>query len=135
MEIRMEVKLLNTEKGELKKEGSMYTVYYKPLAYKQSSEITLEISDIQLKDTSARAGCMSCTTTNLKSDTVNNKALLTINYDTKNIGNFDKRVNFFNNSTATVFRLVGTVSFYKKQNKRPKIIMLFIAKFKTIRPE
>ena len=47
----MEVKLLNIEKGELKKEGSMYTVYYKPLAYKQSSEITLEISDIQLKDT------------------------------------------------------------------------------------
>ena len=53
---------------------------------------------------------MSCTTTNLKSDTVNNKALLTINYDTKNIGNFDKRVNFFNNGTATVFRLVGTVT-------------------------
>ena len=110
MEISMEVKLLNTEKGELKKEGNMYTVYYKPLAYKQSSEITLEISDIELNSTSARAGCMSCTTTNLKSDTVNNKALLTINYDTKNIGNFDKRVNFFNNSTATVFRLVGTVT-------------------------
>lgn len=110
MEIRMEVKLLNTEKGELKKEGSMYTVYYKPLAYKQSSEITLEISDIELNSTSARAGCMSCTTTNLKSDTVNNKALLTINYDTKNIGNFYKRVNFFNNGTATVFRLVGTVT-------------------------
>ena len=106
----MEVKLLNTEKGELKKEGSMYTVYYKPLAYKQSSEITLEISDIELNSTSARAGCMSCTTTNLKSDTVNNKVLLTVNYNTKNIGNFDKRVNFFNNGTATVFRIVGTVT-------------------------
>ena len=100
MEISMEVKLLNTEKGELKKEGSMYTVYYKPLAYKQSSEVVIEISDIQLKNTSAKPGCMSCTTTNLKSDTVNNKALLTINYDTKNIGNFDKRVNFFNNGSC-----------------------------------
>lgn len=31
--------------------------------------------------------------------------------------------------------IMETISFYKKQNKRPKIIMPLIAKFKTIRPE
>lgn len=101
---------LKTNNASLTKVGNNYEINYGTLTYKQSSEVVIEISDIELNLTSARAGCMSCNTTNLKSDTVNNKALLTINYDTKNIGNFDKRVNFFNNGTATVFRIVGTVT-------------------------
>lgn len=105
----MEIKLI-TNKGRLEKDGNTYTVYYNPLTYKQNSEIVLDIQDVDIVDAYARAGCMSCTTTSLKTDASNRSARLTINYDTKNLGAFDKRVTFHTNGTFTVIRITGVVS-------------------------
>lgn len=102
--------LLNSEIATLEREGSSFVVKYKPLKYKQSSEVTLEISDLDIVDVSAKAGCQSCTTTYLKTDAKTRTASLRIKYDTSNLGNFDKRVSLFHSGTMTQIRLLGTVT-------------------------
>lgn len=104
----MEVKLLTTEKGELTKEGNRYTMQYKPLTFRQSSTIEIEISGIEGTDFSSRAGCQSCTTT--KTTKKDDNVILTITYDTKNIGNFNKTVTFFHQGQPTIFNIKGIVT-------------------------
>jgi hypothetical protein len=103
----MKVELIS-DKSELSKEGDIYVITYKPLKYKESSQIKLEISDIELKDISARAGCASCTTVSTKIN--QDSVTLNISYDTKHLGNFDKRVSFFHQGQLTQFKIKGTVT-------------------------
>ena len=104
----MEIKLLTIEKAELLQDGNTYVVAYKPLKFKESSTVKLEVTNIPLNDLSVRAGCTSCTQANVKIE--NQKAIITITYDTKNVGNFDKRVSFFHQGQLTTIKLKGTVT-------------------------
>lgn len=104
----MEVKLLTEEKGELKKEGNRYTIQYNPLTFKQNSTIEIEISGVIGTDFSARAGCQSCTT--VKTKKVDDNVILTITYDTKNIGNFNKTITFSHQGQPTLFNIKGIVT-------------------------
>lgn len=103
----MKVELIS-DKSELSKEGDVYVITYRPLKYKESSQIKLEISEIEVKDISARAGCTSCTTANVKIN--QDSVTLNISYNTKHLGNFDKRVSFFHQGQLTQFKIKGTVT-------------------------
>lgn len=103
----MEVKLIS-DKAILEKEGEIYIIKYNPLKQKESSQVVVEISEIPLVGISARPGCASCTTvsTKIKDD----KVLLTISYDTKHLGSFDKKVSFFHQEKLTTFKIKGIVT-------------------------
>lgn len=108
MGINMEIRLLTTEKATLTEEKGVYTINYNPLKFKQSSKVDLEITGIELKDISARPGCSSCTTVNVKKES--DKVILSITYDTKYLGNFNKKVSFFHQGKLTTFKIVGIVT-------------------------
>ena len=104
----MEVKLLTEDKGRLEKEGSRYTVFYNTLTFRQNSTIEIEISGLSEGDFSTRVGCTSCTTA--KAAKKDENIILTITYDTKNIGNFNKTVTFFHQEQPTIFNIKGIVT-------------------------
>jgi hypothetical protein len=89
----MEIRNLNPEKGRLELSGGIYYFYYNPLKHLQSSEITLEVEDETIKSFRVSAGCTSCTKVSAKK--VEDKINIKISYDTRNLGNFNKSVNFF----------------------------------------
>jgi len=103
----MKVELIS-DKSELSKEGEIYVITYKPLKFRENSEVTLIITDIEMKDISSRPDCQKCTTvsTKINKDSVTFK----IAYDTKNIGTFDKKVSFFHQGKLTQFKIKGTVT-------------------------
>lgn len=103
----MEIKLLTTEKAELLKEGDSYLIAYNTLNYKESSTVKLEVTGIPLKSLSVRAGCTSCTQASVKIE--DQKAIITITYDTSNIGSFDRRVSFFHQKELTKIKIKGIV--------------------------
>lgn len=106
----MKATLVTTEKARFEEVDGVYWVYYHPLKYKSNSQVEIEIEDVI--GLNVKAGCQSCTKTNLQK-TVKEEYSLKITYDTTIIGNFTKTVNltFTENgqSTKKMIKITGTV--------------------------
>ena len=109
----MEILNNTPNKGRIELVNGEYYFYYNPLKYKESADIELLIKDNSIKSFRTSVSCGSCT--KAKAVKTEESIKLNISYDTKNLGNIGRLVNFF--ATREIgkeqlykIRLMGTVS-------------------------